>query len=457
MAGTPVAAITTRCCIAGGGPAGMMLGYLLARAGVEVVVLEKHRDFLRDFRGDTVHPSTLEVMNELGVLEEFLKLPHDKVRALGGQIGDEFVQLADFSHLPTVSKFIALVPQWDFLDFLADHARVYPTFKLIMRAEVVDLLESEGRVAGVRAETPDGELDVHADLTIGADGRGSIVRDKAGLQVQNFGAPMDVLWFRLSRKASDGEQTLGRIKAGKMMVMLNRGEYWQCGYLIRKGEFENIKARGIEQFRADIVSVAPFSGDRMHELPDWQPIKLLTVRIDRLQKWFRPGLLCIGDAAHAMSPIGGVGINLAIQDAVATANILAERLSRNTVGLADLERVQLRRDFPTRMTQGLQVFMQNNVIDRVLGRTDFRAPWPLKLFNRWPFLRRIPARLVGVGFRPEHVRSPDVREPYERNFGDVMMFGMVGTDLWGPSPESWILLKTIWKKLGGSTFDDIKK
>ena len=383
----------------------MMLGYLLARAGVEVVVLEKHADFLRDFRGDTVHPSTLEVMHELGVLEEFLKLPHDEVRALGGQIGDEFVQLADFSHLPTVCKFIALVPQWDFLDFLADHARVYPTFKLIMQAEVVDLLESEGRVAGVRAETPDGELDVRADLTIGADGRGSIVRDKAGLEVQKFGAPMDVLWFRLSRKPSDGEQTLGRIKAGKMMVMLNRGEYWQCGYLIRKGEFENIKARGIEQFRADIVSVVPFSGDRMRELPDWEPIKLLTVRIDRLQKWFRPGLLCIGDAAHAMSPIGGVGINLAIQDAVATANILAERLTRNTVGLADLERVQLRRDFPTRMTQGLQVFMQNNVIDRVLGNTDFRAPWPLKLFNRWPFLRRIPARLVGVGFRPEHVRT----------------------------------------------------
>jgi 2-polyprenyl-6-methoxyphenol hydroxylase-like FAD-dependent oxidoreductase len=346
-------------------------------------------------------------MHELGVLEEFLKLPHDEVRELGGQIGNEFVQLANFSHLPTVCKFIALVPQWDFLDFLADRARLYPTFKLIMQAEVVDLLNAEGQVAGVRAETPDGELDVRADLTIGADGRGSIVRDKAGLEVQKFGAPMDVLWFRLSRQSSDGEQTLGRIRAGKMMVMLNRGDYWQCGYLIRKGEFENIKARGIQQFREDILSVAPFLRDRLHELPDWEPIKLLTVRIDRLRKWFRPGLLCIGDAAHAMSPIGGVGINLAIQDAVAAANILAERLSRNTVGLADLERVQLRREFPTRMTQSLQVFMQNNIIDRVLGNPGFRAPWPLKLFNRWPFLRRIPARLVGVGFRPEHVKSPD--------------------------------------------------
>ena len=403
----PTEKIHTTCCIVGGGPAGMMLGFLLARAGVEVVVLEKHADFLRDFRGDTVHPSTLEVMHELDILEEFLELPHDEVRQLGGQINEEFVQLADFSHLPTKCKFIALVPQWDFLDFLADHAKLYATFKLMMQAEVVDLLEDEGRVVGVRAETPNGPLEVRADLTIGADGRGSIVRDKAGLEIQKFGAPMDVLWFRLSRKPSDGEQTLGRIKQGKMMVMLNRGNYWQCGYLIRKREFEIIKARGITQFREDIVSVVPFLRDRTGELPDWEPVKLLTVRIERLRKWFRPGLLCIGDAAHAMSPIGGVGINLAIQDAVAAANILAQRLTRNTVGLPDLERVQLRREFPTRMTQGLQVFMQNNVIARVLGNPDFRAPGPLKLFNRWPFLRRIPARLVGVGFRPEHVHTTD--------------------------------------------------
>lgn len=401
--------IVTRCCIAGGGPAGMMLGFLLARAGVDVLVLEKHADFLRDFRGDTVHPSTLEVMHELGILEEFLKLPHQEVRQLGGQIGEDFVQLADFSHLPTKCKFIALVPQWDFLDFLADHGRVYPTFKLLMQAEVVELLEDAGRVAGVGAKTPNGPLEVRADLTVGADGRGSIVRDRARLEVQKFGAPMDVLWFRLSRKPSDGEQTLGRIKKGKMMVMLNRGDYWQCGYLIRKGEFEHIKARGIEQFREDVISVAPFVRDRLQELRDWEPIKLLTVRIDRLRKWFRPGLLCIGDAAHAMSPIGGVGINLAIQDAVAAANILAERLSRNTVSVADLQRVQLRRDFPTQMTQGLQVFLQNNVISRVLGNSNFRLPWPMKLFNRWPFLRRIPARLIGMGFRPEHVKRLDAR------------------------------------------------
>ncbi len=382
----------------------MMLGFLLARAGVDVVVLEKHADFLRDFRGDTVHPSTLEVMHELGLLEEFLKLPHQEVRQLGGQIGEDFLQLADFSHLPTKCKFIALVPQWDFLDFIADHARRYATFKLITEAEVVDVIEENSRIAGVKVKTPGDDLEVRADLTIGADGRGSIVRDKAGLQSQVFGAPMDVLWFRLARKAADGEQTLGRIAGGKMMVMLNRGDYWQCGYLIRKGELENIKTRGLEQFREDVVSVAPFIGDRVSELQDWDPIKLLTVRIDRLRKWYRPGLLCIGDAAHAMSPIGGVGINLAIQDAVATANILAERLTRNTNSLADLERVQLRREFPTRLTQGLQVFLQNNVIHRVLGNPDFNLPGPMKLFNRLPFLRRIPARIVGVGFRAEHVK-----------------------------------------------------
>ena len=388
-----------------------MLAFLLARAGVEVVVLEKHADFLRDFRGDTVHPSTLEVMHELGLLEEFLKLPHQEVRQLGGQIGEDFLQLADFSHLPTKCKFIALVPQWHFLDFLADHARQYPAFKLIMQAEVVDVITEGGRVAGVEARTPDEDLEVRADLTIGADGRGSIVRDKAGLETQKFGAPMDVLWFRLSRKDSDGEQTLGRIVDGKMMVMLNRGDYWQCGYLIRKDEFENIKARGLEQFRNDVVSVAPFVADRTNELANWDPIRLLTVRIDRLMKWYRPGLLCIGDAAHAMSPIGGVGINLAIQDAVAAANILAERLSRNTVSLADLERVQLRRDFPTRMTQSLQIILQNNVIHRVLGNPDFRLPSVMKLLNRWPFLRRIPARIVGIGFRAEHVKTTNMYDP----------------------------------------------
>jgi len=401
--------ITTRCCIAGGGPAGMMLGYLLARAGVDVVVLEKHADFLRDFRGDTIHPSTLEVMHELGILEDFLKRPHQEVREIGGQIGQDFVKLADFSHLPTQCRFLAFMPQWDFLDFIAERAKRYPTFQLRMQAEVIDLLEEEGRVVGVSVKTHDGPLEIRADLIVGADGRHSIVRDKAGLKVDEFGAPMDVLWFRLSRRPEDGEQTLGRIVKGKMMVMLNRSDYWQCAYLIRKGDFDHIKQRGLAAFRDDIVSVTPFLRDRVDELKDWEPIKLLTVLVDRLQKWYRPGLLCIGDAAHAMSPIGGVGINLAIQDAVAAANILADRLSRGTATMVDLQRVQLRRDFPTRMTQAMQVFLQNQVIGRVLGSNQqLSLPWPLKLFNRWPVLRRIPARLIGIGFRPEHVRTPDV-------------------------------------------------
>ena len=397
--------MNTCCCIVGGGPAGMMLGFLLARAGVEVVVLEKHADFLRDFRGDTIHPSTLELMHELSILADFLKRPHQEVRELGGQIGPDFVTLADFSHLPTHCKFIAFMPQWDFLDFINEHGARYPTFKVKTRAEVTDLLETDGHVVGVKATTPDGPIEIHADLVVGADGRHSIVRERAGLEIENLGAPMDVLWFRLSRRPNDSGQTLGRIVNGKVMVMLNREDYYQCGFLIRKGGIEQVKQRGLESFRQEIVSMAPFLSDRVFELKDWGDIKLLTVAVDRLRKWYRPGLLCIGDAAHAMSPIGGVGINLAIQDAVAAANILAERLARGTATVVDLQRVQLRREFPTRMTQGMQVFMQNQVIERVLGGSEIKLPWPLKLFNRWPFLRRIPARVIGIGFRAEHVRT----------------------------------------------------
>jgi 2-polyprenyl-6-methoxyphenol hydroxylase-like FAD-dependent oxidoreductase len=397
--------MNTCCCIVGGGPAGLMLGFLLARAGVEVVVLEKHADFLRDFRGDTIHPSTLELMHELGILEDFLKRPHQEVRELGGQIGADFVTIADFSHLPTHCKFIAFMPQWDFLNFINEHGARYPTLKVKTQAEVIDLLETDGRVVGVKATTPDGPIEIRADLVVGADGRHSIVRERAGLEIENLGAPMDVLWFRLSRRPNDSGQTLGRIVNGKIMVMLNRKDYYQCGFVIRKGGIARVKQRGLESFRQEIVSMAPFLRDRADELRDWEDIKLLTVAVDRLRKWYRPGLLCIGDAAHAMSPIGGVGINLAIQDAVATANILAERLARGTATTVDLERVQLRREFPTRMTQGMQVFMQNQVIERVLGGSQIKLPWPLKLFNRWPFLRRIPARVIGIGFRAEHVRT----------------------------------------------------
>ena len=325
--------ITTTCAIAGGGPAGMMLGLLLARAGVDVVVLEKHADFLRDFRGDTVHPSTLEVMHELGILEDFLKRPHQKLRELTGEIGDTRVRLADFSHLPTHCRFIALMPQWDFLDFLAGHAKRYPGFHLRMRAEVNGLIMDGDLVSGLRAETPEGLLEVRASLVVGADGRHSTVRDLAGLEVKDLGAPMDVLWLSLSKRAGDGSQSLGRIQAGRLFVMLDRGDYWQCAFVIPKGGFDALRAKGVENFRAEIVALNPALADRVNEIASWDDVKLLTVRVDRLKRWYRPGLLCIGDAAHAMSPVGGVGINLAVQDAVAAANILALPLRQGAVSV----------------------------------------------------------------------------------------------------------------------------
>lgn len=404
--------LDTGCCIAGGGPAGMMLGFLLARAGVDVMVLEKHKDFLRDFRGDTIHPSTLEVIYELGLLEKFLKRPHQEIREFAGQIGDEMIPLADLTHLPTQCKFLGFMPQWDFLDFLADEAMPYPAFHLMMETEVIDLLQAGDKIVGVRAKTLEGELEIHAELTVGCDGRKSIVRELAGLQVESLGAPIDVLWFRLSRKPTDPGQVLGRFVTAKIMVMLNRDEYWQCAFVIPKGAAEEIKRRGLEAFRADIVSIAPFLKDRVHELQDWEPVKLLTVLVDRLRKWYRPGLLCIGDAAHAMSPVGGVGINLAIQDAVATANILARPLAQGYVSMSHLQKVQWRREFPTRVTQWAQVQIQKRILQPVLSsRQQVRAPWFLRLFKRFPVLRRIPARLIGIGVRPEHVQTPDVFQP----------------------------------------------
>jgi 2-polyprenyl-6-methoxyphenol hydroxylase-like FAD-dependent oxidoreductase len=403
-------AITTQCAIAGGGPAGMMLGFLLARAGIDVVVLEKHADFLRDFRGDTIHPSTLEIMYELGILDDFLKRPRQEVRTLAGQIGDERVTLADFSHLPTHCRFIALMPQWDFLDFLAEQARRFPGFHLKMRARVTDLLMEDGRVLGLQAETPEGQLEVRADLVVGADGRHSDVRMRAGLKVEDFGAPMDVVWFRLSKHASDGQQLLGRIQAGVVFVTLDRGDYWQCAYVIPKGGFEQLRSRGLEAFRAAIAGLNPEFADRLQEIASWDDLKLLTVTVDRLKRWSRPGLLCIGDAAHAMSPVGGVGINLAIQDAVAAANLLWQPLSKGRVPAAQLASVQARREWPTKMIQGVQLFIQKRVISNVLGLTERpKPPFAVTLFNRFPLLRRFPARLIGLGFRPEHVRSPERR------------------------------------------------
>jgi 2-polyprenyl-6-methoxyphenol hydroxylase-like FAD-dependent oxidoreductase len=401
-------AIKTTCAIAGGGPAGMVLGFLLARAGVAVTVLEKHADFLRDFRGDTIHPSTLELMHELGLLDEFLKLPHEKVDHISGQIGAERVTLADFSHLPTRCRFIALMPQWDFLNFLAAQGKRYPNFDLRMKSEAIGLIEGDGRVTGLHVKTPEGPVDIVADLVVGCDGRHSTVRVSAGFAVDNYGAPIDVLWFRVSRCKSDTAETFGHIEAGRMMVMLNRGDYWQCAYLIRKDGFAAVKSAGLEAFRQSVLDLSPFLADRVQEIKTWDDVKLLTVEVDRLRRWSRPGLICIGDAAHAMSPIGGVGINLAIQDAVAAANILAKPLREGTVTPQMLDDVQRRREFPTRVTQWLQIVIQNRVIDPVLATKERpKPPFAARLLGWFPVLRRIPARLIGIGVRPEHVHTQE--------------------------------------------------
>jgi 2-polyprenyl-6-methoxyphenol hydroxylase-like FAD-dependent oxidoreductase len=403
--------VNARCCIVGGGPAGMMLGFLLARMGVEVVVLEKHGDFLRDFRGDTIHPSTLDIMHELGLLDEFLKRPHQELLELTGQVGPDIVTIADFRHLPTHCKFLALMPQWEFLDFLKQHAQCYPGFRLMMEAEVTDLIEDNGVVIGVRAKTPCGPREVRAGLVIGADGRRSVVRDRAGLPVVDLGAPMNVMWMRISRRADDRGQTFGHVDRGRILILLNRETYWQAAFVIPKGEADRIRERGLDAFREEIGRLAPFLRSRLQTLRDWKDISVLTVKVDRLSQWSRPGLLCIGDAAHAMSPIGGVGINLALQDAVATANILGAALLERTPSPRELRAVQRRRNFPTRATQWLQLTIQNNIIRQVLGSTEqLSLPWQLKLLRLWPIFRRIPARIVGVGFRPEHIKAREIRQ-----------------------------------------------
>jgi 2-polyprenyl-6-methoxyphenol hydroxylase-like FAD-dependent oxidoreductase len=401
--------ITVQCAIAGGGPAGVMLGFLLARAGVKVVVLEKHEDFFRDFRGDTIHPSTLEVMDELGLLDAFLNLPHEKVEHLSAEIGDRTVKIADFSHLPTVAKYIAFMPQWDFLDFLAAEGKKNPKFDLRLGADVDELLTEGGKVVGLKAATHDGDLEVRADLVVGTDGRHSTVRSLARLEVEDIGAPMDVLWMRLSRKPEDGDDTFGRIEPGRFFIMINRGDYWQCAYVIPKGGLNQLRRNGLESFRLAIMALKPSLGARVRELESWDDVKLLSVKVDRLKQWYRPGLLCIGDAAHAMSPIGGVGVNLAVQDAVAAANILALPLLERNVTEADLAHVQKRRILPVKLTQRMQVFLQDRVISNVLSASEItEIPFPLRMLNDFPLLRRIPARIVGLGFRPEHVALPEV-------------------------------------------------
>ena len=383
-----------------------MLGFLLARAGIDVTVLEKHKDFLRDFRGDTIHPSTLELMHELGLLDEFLKIPHQEVSRLTFQVGAERIPMVDFRHLPTRCKFVALMPQWDFLDFIAKQGRRYPHFQLRMETEATGLITEGDRVVGLRAKTPAGDLEIRAALAVGCDGRHSTVRQSAKLEVEDVGAPIDVLWFRLSRKTSDTEASGGHIEAGKMLVTLNRGDYWQCAYVIPKGGIETVKREGLAAFRDRVSEIEPFLKDRVGELHSFDDIKLLTVAIDRLRQWHRPGLLCIGDAAHAMSPVGGVGVNLAVQDAVAAANILAEPLRASGVTSVHLAAVQARRAFPMQVIQRMQVIVQNKLLSPALAsRERPKPPLVMRLIQWFPVLRRIPARIVGLGVRPEHIET----------------------------------------------------
>jgi len=386
----------------------MMLGFLLARSGISVRVLEKHADFFRDFRGDTVHPSTLEILDELGILDDFLKLPHQEVRQLSGQIGDTSLTLADFTHLPTRAKFIAFMPQWDFLNFLAERAKAYPAFSLQMETEVTALCFKGDRVVGAQTKTPAGVRDIYAELVVGADGRTSTVRERAGLKSRDFGAPMDVLWMGIPRQPSDPSQLLGRLDYGQIFVLIDRGDYWQAGLVVRKGAYEEIRARGLPALRENITKLAPFLGDRVNALKTWDDIKLLTVQVDRLERWYREGCLCIGDAAHAMSPVAGVGINLAIQDAVAAANFIVPALKNGgkiTNGV--LQQIQKRRELPTRVVQRAQLLIQNSIITRILARPGqrMRPPWIVRALGSSDLLRRIPARLVGLGFRREHVTT----------------------------------------------------
>jgi 2-polyprenyl-6-methoxyphenol hydroxylase-like FAD-dependent oxidoreductase len=401
-----------RCCVIGCGPAGAMLGLMLAREGVDVLVLEKHADFLRDFRGDTIHPSTMEIMDELGLAEGLLELEHTKAPRIEARLPGGTVTVADLRRLKTRYPYITFMPQWDFLDYVTREAKRYPSFRLEMKAEAKELILEDGIVRGVRYETPEGPREARALLTVAADGRSSPFREQAGLKLVRTSPPIDVLWFRLSRRDGDPEDTFGYVGGGRFMVLINRGEYWQIAYVIRKGEYQGVRADGLTAFRKSVGDTIPDLADRTGELQDWDAIKLLSVQADRLRRWYRPGLLCIGDAAHAMSPVGGVGINLAIADAVAAANALAGSLRAGQVSSRDLAAVQLRRELPTRAVQAFQSVAQRRVVSSSLGPDGAPSiPTPARALLSLRPVRDLPAHLIAFGIWPEHVKR---REPFAR-------------------------------------------